>query len=335
MARPLRIQYPGALYHVACRGNEQRDIFKDDLDRRRFLQLLTQSLSIYTVKLHSYVLMSNHFHLLLETPLGNLSEFMRHFNIAYTGHFNRRHRRAGHLYQGRYQSILVDKDAYLTLLSRYLHLNPVRIQALEKNPIPERMKYLTSYPWSSLPGYLTRRKRAGFLHYELVLSQYGGDTEAARKAYRKALFYEDLATGIQIKDKILGQSLLGREGFIEWVRERFLKGEKDRERPSLKQIHTYGTKDAILQAIEEETGKKIEAISQEKGPLRQMVMELLYRRGGLKGEEIGSILGVGYTSVSQERRRLRERLSRDRKLEALMQRIEQKVTNEDLTPFPI
>lgn len=86
MARPLRIQYPDAVYHVTCRGNEKQNIFRDDSDRSRFLQLLNQSVNIYTVKLHSYVLMNNHFHLLVETPLANLSEFMRHFNIAYIGY---------------------------------------------------------------------------------------------------------------------------------------------------------------------------------------------------------------------------------------------------------
>jgi REP element-mobilizing transposase RayT len=124
MARPLRIQYPDAVYHVTCRGNEKQSIFRDDSDRGRFLQLLNQSVNIYTVKLHSYVLMNNHFHLLVETPLANLSEFMRHFNIAYIGYFNRRHNRFGHLYQGRFKAIIVDKDTYLSVLSRYIHLTP-------------------------------------------------------------------------------------------------------------------------------------------------------------------------------------------------------------------
>ena len=110
MARPLRIQYPGAVYHVTCRGNEQKKIYLDDEDRKRFLHILAQSLNIYSGKLHAFVLMDNHFHLLLETQLGNLSEMMRHFNISYTGFFNRRHRRVGHLYQGRYKSILVEKN---------------------------------------------------------------------------------------------------------------------------------------------------------------------------------------------------------------------------------
>ena len=323
MARPLRIQYPGAVYHVSCRGNEKKNIFKDDGDRQRFLKILAQSLHIYTVKLHSYVLMTNHFHLLAETPLGNLAEFMRHFNIVYTGYFNRRHRRTGHLYQGRYKSVLVDKETYLTALSRYIHLNPVRIKAMEKGPLEDRIKELLSYRWSSLPGYLSSRKRERLVEYGLILSQYGGDTSRARKAYRKAL-YGDLTAGLAIKDKIVGQSILGGNEFIESIREKFLRGEIDRERPSLKEIHKYRTRNAVLRAIEQETGKKMEAVSQEKGGLRQIAMELLYRVSGLKGGEIGRMMGIGYTSVSQERRRLRVRLLVDRNLEALLKRIEQK-----------
>lgn len=321
MARPLRIQYPDAVYHVTCRGNERQVIFKDDADRTRFLQTLTQSLNIYTVKLHTYVLMSNHFHLLVETPLGNLSEFMRKFNITYTSYYNRRHNRIGHLYQGRYKSILVDKNEYLSVLSRYIHLNPVRIKSMEKTPAKEKIRILTRYLWSSLPGYLLRRKRESFVDYRLVLSDYGGDTDRARKKYRKAL-YEEMAAGAGIHDMVLGQSILGGDEFVESITERFLKGKKDREQPSLRKINNYQAKAVILTVIANETGKRVEAIANEKGRLRQMAMELLYRVGGLKGEEIGRIFGVGYTSVSQERRRLRERLSNDRKLEAWLKRME-------------
>jgi putative transposase len=132
MARPLRIQYPGAVYHVTCRGIERRKIFLDDKDRGKFLRLLSLSLNIYSAKLHAYVLMDNHFHLLVETPLGNLGEFMRHFNITYTSYLNRRRRRVGPLYQGRYRSVLVEKEAYLSVLSRYIHLNPIRVKRLAK-----------------------------------------------------------------------------------------------------------------------------------------------------------------------------------------------------------
>jgi len=128
MARPLRIQYPGAFYHITCRGNERKEIFLDDKDRNRFLALLTESLETYQVILYAYILMINHFHLLVQTKRANLSEFMRCFNICYTGWFNYRHHRCGHLYQGRYKAFLIDADNYLLEVSRYLHLNSVRGQ---------------------------------------------------------------------------------------------------------------------------------------------------------------------------------------------------------------
>ena len=109
MARPLRIEYPEAWYHVTCRGNERQNIFRDDDDRKRFLQMLIQSINIYSIKLYSYVLMSNHFHLLLETPKGNLSKGMRQLNGVFTQLSNRRHGKVGHVFQGRYKAILIDK----------------------------------------------------------------------------------------------------------------------------------------------------------------------------------------------------------------------------------
>lgn len=325
MARPLRIQYPGAVYHVTCRGNEKRDIFKDDEDRKKMLQILTQSLKIYQVKLYSYVFMNNHFHLLLETPIGNLGEFMRHFNITYTGYYNRRHKRSGHLYQGRYKSILVDKVTYLTVLSRYIHLNPVRVKVMAKASFKERVTYLINYLWSSLPGYVTKNKKEPFIDYAIVLEEYGGNTNKARKAYR-ATIAVDLKEGIEIKDKILGQSILGKEEFIEWVKEKFIDREKDvAEIPSVKEIQRYRSKDIVLKVIQEETGKDLENLRKEKGVLRQIAMDVLYRIGGMRGREIGNLMGIGYTAVSQERKRLSERIWKDKKLQALVNRIEKKL----------
>jgi REP element-mobilizing transposase RayT len=321
MARPLRIQYPDAVYHVTCRGNERQGIYRDDADRRRFLQLLNQSLNIYTVKLHSYVLMTNHFHLLVETPLANLSEFMRHFNISYIGYYNRRHKRVGHLYQGRYKAILVDKDAYLSVLSRYIHLNPVRIEAIEKTEPREKYKRLESYAWSSLPGYLSRRKKQRFVSYTLVLADFGGDTDKARKEYRKALI-EEMTQGKGIHDQVIGQSVIGGEEFITWVKERFLGEEKDAEAPGHQALKRHGARDEILQAVARQTGKTFDAIQTEKGPLRQIAMDLLYRRGGMTNLEIGQLFGVDYSTVSQERRRLRLLVEKDRNVRALLEKIE-------------
>jgi REP element-mobilizing transposase RayT len=320
MARPLRIQYEGVVYHVTCRGNERKDIFKDDADRERFLRILSQAVNIYSVKLCSYVLMTNHFHLLVETSLGNLSEFMRHFNITYTGYYNRRHKRVGHLYQGRYASILVDRDAYLSVLSRYIHLNPVRLKEHEKTPHKEKLRLLLSYPWSSLQGYLRRRKKEPFIAYDLALGEYGGDTDRARKAYAKAL-YAELDKVFEMRREVVGGSVIGGATFLDWVRETFLEASKDRERPSVKGIHSHVGKEVVFKAIQKETGKDIDILRRERGPFRQMAMELLYTRGGLTGPAIGALFGIDYSAVSQERKRFREKLSEDRKLKALYERI--------------
>lgn len=321
MARPLRIQYPGAVYHITCRGNDRKNIFRDNIDRKKLLEILVHSLMAYKVKLFSYVLMDNHFHLLIETPLGNLSEFMRQFNITYTSYYNRRHKRIGHLYQGRYKSILVDKEAYLSVLSRYIHLNPVKVRGMIKLPIEERIKKLKGYSWSSLNGYLNVNRRLSFIDYGMVLGEYGGDTEMAGKKY-KDLLYSELSKDIDIKDKIIGRSLIGRAEFIEWVKEKFIDKDKSGEIPALKEIHCYNSMEAIMGAIKEVTGRSPDAMREKKGAYRQIAMDLLYRLGGLKGKEIGKIFGVGYTSVSQERRRLVKKMQKDNKLQELIVRIE-------------
>src|SRR5664279_2859353 len=140
MARPLRIEYPGAFYHVTSRGNEQKDIFRSRKDREKFLGYLESAKERYGAVIHAFCLMNNHYHLLLETPSGNLSQIMRHINGAYTTYFNVKRKRAGHLFQGRYKAILVEADEYAKELSRYIHLNPVRV-GIVANP--------EEYRWSS------------------------------------------------------------------------------------------------------------------------------------------------------------------------------------------
>ena len=137
MVRPLRIEYPNAWYHITGRGVERSNIFRDDKDRLRFLKALRESVEAFNVEIHCYVLMSNHFHFLLKTPDANLSRFMQRFNTAYSTYFNLRHHRVGHLCQGRFKGLLVEADEYLQELSRYIHLNPVRIKKHSKLPLEE------------------------------------------------------------------------------------------------------------------------------------------------------------------------------------------------------
>ena len=140
MARPLRIEFAGALYHVTSRGDGQEDIYLDDTDREIYLEVLAEVQHRFNWVIHAYCLMSNHYHLLIETPDSNLAKGMRHLNGVYTQRFNRRHKRVGHVFQGRYKAILVQKDNYLLELSRYIVLNPVRAQMVRS---------AKDWPWSS------------------------------------------------------------------------------------------------------------------------------------------------------------------------------------------
>jgi len=322
MARPLRIQYPGAVYHITNRGNDKKPIFRDDADRTRFLEILAQSVDIYQVVVHSFVMMSNHYHLLVETPLGDLAEFMRHFNITYTSHFNRRHHRVGHLFQGRYKSVLVDKDTYLAAVSKYIHLNPVKIRQMATKPLSEKLAYLAGYQWSSLPGFLNLRKRYPFVEHGLTLAFFGGDTASGRKKHLAQL-KGDLANGLPIKAQVIGQSILGSQTFIAWVKENFLEALKDREQPAARKVHSYIARDQIIAQIEAATGQSGDEILRNRGEVRQLAMDLLYRFGGMNNQEIGKLMGIDYSTVSQGRKRLPEKREKNKELAALQKKIEE------------
>lgn len=322
MTRPLRIQFPGAFYHLTNRGNDRKAICKDDADRARFLAILAQSLATYQVVLHGYVLMANHYHLLVETPLGNLAEFMRHFNITYTSHFNRRHRRSGHLFQGRYHSVLIDQDAYLAAVSRYIHLNPVKVGGVKNKPLKERQAYLQAFPWSSLPGFTNAAKRHDFVEYRLVLADCGGDTPVGRKNYRR-LLSEALVSGVPLKERVVGQCLLGDEAFVARIREGFAEAPNRRELPALGRLRSFVPRERILALIAGETGRPEAEVVGQRGEPRQLAMDLLYRYGGLKNQEIGDLLGVDYSTVSQGRKRLRAKRVESPDVDGLVRRLEE------------
>jgi REP-associated tyrosine transposase len=305
MARPLRINDPGALYHVTCRGNERRLIYRDRTDYHTFLDHLQISLDTYGVLLHAYVLMSNHFHLIVEVPRSNLSEFMRHLNITYTGYFNRRHRRVGHLYQGRFKAIMVDADAYLLELSRYVHLNPVRLRKYEQCSWTERLRVLQSYRWSSLRGYLHVRMREPFVVSERVLGYVGGDTERGRQAYGRFV-QEGVRSGVSRPwGTAVGQVVLGREEFVERFRSRF-RSRVDRERPAIRALNRM-TPERVIHQVCRALGWKKEALRERGGGWkRALVMDCLYRYSGLTQRDIGERMGgIGYSRVSRARKDLR------------------------------
>jgi REP element-mobilizing transposase RayT len=171
MARPLRIEFEEALYHITARGNRRERVFASDVDRARFLEIVARSLPRFGVEVHAYVLLPNHFHLLVRTRRANLSRWMHWIMVTYTISFNRRHDKAGHLFQGRYKSLLVEGGSYLLGLSRYLHLNPVRGKVIGRGNPRERRERLRKYSWSSYRGYAGLSRQEEFVTEDLVLDE--------------------------------------------------------------------------------------------------------------------------------------------------------------------
>jgi putative transposase len=174
MARPLRLEFPGAFYHVTSRGDRREPIYEDDSDRLQWLAILSNVCERYRWRVHAYCLMDNHFHILLETADGNLSRGMRQLNGIYTQYFNRRHNRVGHVYQGRFKAILVEKNSYLLELSRYVVLNPIRAGMV---------KDLDSWQWSSYSATVGKAPAPDWLSVDWLLSQFGSQRKPARAKY--------------------------------------------------------------------------------------------------------------------------------------------------------
>jgi len=203
MSRPLRLEYAGALYHVTSRGNERKAIYLEDKDFQLYLAILGDVCSQYHWVIHAYCLMSNHYHLIIETPEGNLSKGMRHLNGVYTQRFNRKYRRVGHLFQGRYKAILVEKDNYLLELSRYVVLNPVRAQMVGN---------AGEWQWSSYNQAIGLNKEFDWLAIDSMLLQFAHNRVLAIKR-----FEEFVANGVgqTVWNDVSQQVFLGSKAFVE------------------------------------------------------------------------------------------------------------------------
>jgi putative transposase len=203
MARPLRLEFPGAVYHVTSRGNARQDIVADDRDRTRWQAVLAQVVDRYGWLCHAYCLMDNHYHLVIETPQPNLSLGMRQLNGRYTQAFNRRHQRVGHLLQGRFRSVLVEKETHLLELCRYVVLNPVRAKCV---PHPRQ------WAWSSYRAMAGESEAPAWLTTDWLLGQFGQRVGVAQERYRR--FVAEGRGGSSPWDQLTGQIYLGSEEFV-------------------------------------------------------------------------------------------------------------------------
>ncbi len=205
MVRPLRIEYPGAVYHVTSRGDRREPIAKDDTDRAMFLEVLGQALARFDAQAWGYCLMGNHYHLVLHTREANLSRLMRQINGVYTQSFNRRHGLTGHLFQGRFKAILLDSDSYLLEVCRYVDLNPVRAQMVKR---PD------AYAWSSYRALAGMAACAPWLDAQPLYTQLAPGKSASKAAAQYAEFVAQ-GHGVALWDTALQQQIyLGDDAFI-------------------------------------------------------------------------------------------------------------------------
>lgn len=319
MARPLRVQYPGAVYHVTARGNERKPIFRSAADRAQFLAVLAHAVERYRLILHAYILMDNHYHLLVETREANLAQALRHLNGVYTSAFNRTHRRVGHLFQGRYKAVMVDKESYLAELSRYLHLNPVRT----KQP-----RALARYPWSSYWDYIGRRPAPPWLTRTMVLGAFGGPGRTGERRYR-AFVEAGAKTGVTSPwDRVVAQVALGNEAFVAGIRRQVARVAvaSDREVPSRRHLAARPTWEAIARAVET-AQPQLDALTtgRRSDPGRAVLVYLARERGGLSLKDVGRRIGREDATVSQVARRVAERRRADARWNQAIGRIEREL----------
>ena len=277
MSRPLRIEYPGAVYHITSRGNEKKPVFKDDQDRANFLNTLQHVNKRYNWICHAYCLMTNHFHLLIETPDGNLSLGMRQLNGVYTQLFNKWHGRVGHLFQGRYKAILIQKDSHLLEVCRYVVLNPVRAKMVEK---PE------DWMWSSYLATAGKTKPHPCMTTDWVLGQFGKKRAKAEQEYREFVHW-----GIGQKTiwtEVRGQSLLGEEGFVDTLVDHL---KKHKDIPEIPKSQRYAHRPSLEKLLNAEVLLNLRK--------RRVAIIKAVEQYGYRQQEIATHLGLHYSSVSR------------------------------------
>ena len=307
MARAWRIEFEGALYHVLSRGNERRDIFFGDHDRRLFLDILGEMAPRFEVDVFVYVLMDNHYHLLLRTRRANLSRAMQWLGVTYTNRLNARHSRSGHLFQGRFKNMIVQNDAYLLQLSYYIHRNPLRAKMVER---------LADYHWSSYRVYAYGQQVPEWLHTEPILSQLV-NAENRHKAYREnaqkyaeeeARLWEDLRHGF----------ILGEKRFVSEIKKRFLPETAHREIPQQRWLINDVDFDQVLSKAAAFLGcdvrdfRKTARVSSSRALDRDLLLYAVWQLGVRTNSQIGDIFGRSGSAVSKRVAALKSKAADDK-----------------------
>lgn len=293
MSRQWRIEFPDAMYHVMSRGNEGRCIFKSDSDRHRFIEKLKLMSDRFQIEIYAWVLMSNHYHLLLRTRESNLSNAMQWFGAGYSRYFNLKNERQGHVFQGRFKSLLVENDQYMLQLSFYIHLNPIRSGLV---------KHLVDYPWSSYLDYISPDHDSGWLNTQLILSRFGAGNR--KEKYKKAI--QEFAN---IKDNYLENVrygfAFGSKEFAQSLKENLKSSEISLEIPGQRKTSEEYDVDVLLRDAATVLDCNLEDFYRRKRirgkdlQKRDALILLLWSTGVLKNKEIGDFFGVTYSAISR------------------------------------
>jgi REP element-mobilizing transposase RayT len=307
MSRAWRIEYPGALYHVHSRGNERREIFVDDDDRRMFLDTLGGMAERFEADIAAYVLMGNHYHLLLHTRRANLSRCMQWFGVTYTNRFNALNSHTGHLFQGRFKSMIVQNDAYLLRLSYYIHRNPVRAGMVER---------LADYRWSSYPVYAYGRRAPDWLNTDLLLSQFVNAADP-HLAYRQAAqayskeeerLWEDFRHGF----------ILGSQNFVEAIKKRYLPAVPHKEMPQQRKVARGLDPERLLEKAASFLGADLKRMKNSRKVPAQLVLDrdlmlyLVWQQGHQTNQQVGELFGLTHSAVSRRISIFKNLLHRDK-----------------------
>jgi putative transposase len=308
MARQWRIAYPGALYHVLSRGNGGQDVFHTDDDRTLFMGLLEELVQRFTIQIYAYVLMSNHYHLLLKTVEPNLSKAMQWFGTTFSRKFNLNNHINGHLFQGRFKSIIVENDAYLLRLSCYIHRNPLRAGIVER---------IADYPWSSYPYYGYKKKPPDWLNTGTILDYLPGDDP--HMAYRKKM-QEYAKESQSVWEDVKHGLIYGSQDFVKNLKGRFLENKKNIELPQHNSLFREFDPELFLNKAAEILGLDIEAARDAKKmrdnekEKRDLLIYLLYKTGRFSNHEIGTLFGLTYSSVSRSVKAINDRMMVEERL---------------------
>ncbi|CAB5079155.1 hypothetical protein D3OALGA1CA_4324 [Olavius algarvensis associated proteobacterium Delta 3] len=319
MARPWRIEFEGALYHVFSRGNESQRIFLTDADRHSFLNILGRMSERFNTDIFAFVLMDTHYHLLIRTPEANLSKSMQWFGTTYTIQFNIRHSRKGHLFQGRYKSILVENDAYLLRLSYYIHRNPMRAGLVYR---------LVNYRWSSYPAYAYQLNQPTWLNTEFILSQIG-EPDKHRGYRNRAQKYSDEKKSVI--EEIRYGLLLGTPKFAEYIKSSFIDGKATAEIPAQTRLVKDRDPQEILNSAVSILDCDIDGfriarrIKKDDARKRDLLIYLLWQTGNYTNSEIGRLFGLSYSSISRRIRLFETQLSKNGEVKKLLNSIKSQI----------